>query len=113
MMVTLKSAVFISPSSLPPFPSVGGALVCESVGKADLLSDNINSKLSRDSVSLPSSCDSFPSLNTFSFGSSEVRRLLVNLIGPLWRYRPFGHVSSFLRGQLIFWLLVSAASSFG
>ena len=34
---TLKSAVFGSSSSLPPLVSVGGGLVCESVGKADLL----------------------------------------------------------------------------
>ena len=35
---TLKSAVFCSSSSLPPLVSEGGGLVCESVGKADLLS---------------------------------------------------------------------------
>ena len=34
---TLKSAVFGSSSSLPPLVSEGGGLVCESVGKADLL----------------------------------------------------------------------------
>ena len=39
---TLKSAVFGSSSSLPPLISEGGELVCESVGKADLLSDNFN-----------------------------------------------------------------------
>ena len=37
---TLKSAVFGSSSSLPPLISEGGGLVCESVGKADLLSDH-------------------------------------------------------------------------
>ena len=36
---TLKSAVFGSSSSLPPLVSESGGLVCESVGKADLLSD--------------------------------------------------------------------------
>ena len=30
---TLKSSVFVSSSSLPPLISVGGGLVCESVGK--------------------------------------------------------------------------------
>ena len=39
---TLKSAVFGSSSSLPPLISVGGGLVCESVGKADLLSDHFD-----------------------------------------------------------------------
>ena len=34
---TLKSAVFGSNSSLPPLVSEGGGLMCESVGKADLL----------------------------------------------------------------------------
>ena len=34
---TLKSAVFGSSSSLPPLVSEAGGLVCESVGKADLL----------------------------------------------------------------------------
>ena len=34
---TLKSAVFGSSSSLLPLVSEGGGLVCESVGKADLL----------------------------------------------------------------------------
>ena len=33
---TLKSAVFSFSSSLPPLVRVGGGLVCESVGKADL-----------------------------------------------------------------------------
>ena len=41
---TLKSAVFGSCSSLPPLVSEGGGLVCESVGKADLLSDHFDSK---------------------------------------------------------------------
>ena len=35
---TLKTAVFGSSSSLRPLVSEGGGLVCESVGKADLLS---------------------------------------------------------------------------
>ena len=40
---TLKSAVFGSSTSLPPLVSEGGGLVCESVGKADLLSDHFDS----------------------------------------------------------------------
>ena len=39
-------------SSLPPLVGPGGGLVCESVGKADLLSDHFDSKQSRDSVNL-------------------------------------------------------------
>ena len=53
---TLKSAVFGSSSSLPPLVSEGGGLVCESVGKADLLSDQFDSKLSREAVDLPLPC---------------------------------------------------------
>ena len=47
---TLKSAVFSLGSSLPPLVGPGGALVCELVGKADLLSDHFDSKQSRQSV---------------------------------------------------------------
>ena len=43
---TLKSEVFGSSSSLPPPVSEGGGLVCESVAKADLLSDHFDSKQS-------------------------------------------------------------------
>ena len=48
---TLKSVVFGSSSSLPQLVSEGG--VCESVGKADLLSDNFDSKQSSEAVDLP------------------------------------------------------------
>ena len=50
---TLKSAVFGSSSSLPSLVGPGGGLVCESVGKDDLLSDHFDSKQSRESVDLP------------------------------------------------------------
>ena len=50
---TLKSAVPGSSSSLPPLVGGGGGLVCESGGKADLLSDHFDSKQSRESVDLP------------------------------------------------------------
>ena len=42
MWSTPKSAVFGSCSSLPPLNSGGGGLVCESVGKADLLLDHFH-----------------------------------------------------------------------
>ena len=72
---TLKSAVFGTSSSLPPLVSDGGGLVCKSVGKADLLSDHFDSKLSRDDVDLPLICHTSPSFTTFAFRWSEVRRL--------------------------------------
>ena len=51
----------------------------ESVGKADLLSDHFDGKLSRESVDLPLTCHPSPSLTSFSFRLSEVRRLLLDL----------------------------------
>ena len=61
---------------MPPLVSESGGMVCESVGKADLLSDNFDSKPSREDVDLPLTCHPSPSFITFAFRSSEVRRLL-------------------------------------
>ena len=66
---TLKSAVFGSSSTLPPPVSKGGRLVCESIGKADLLSDHFDSKQSREAVHLPLTCHPSPSLTTYAFRS--------------------------------------------
>ena len=57
----------------------GGGLVCESAGKADLLSDHFDGKQSRESVDLPLTCHPSPSLTAVAFRSSEVRRLSLNL----------------------------------
>ena len=66
---TLKSTMFGSSSdlSLPPLTREGGGLVCESVGKADMLSAHFHGKQSRDPVDLPSTCHPSPSLTTFAF----------------------------------------------
>ena len=64
---TLTSAVFGTGSSLPPLFNEGGGLVCESVGKADLLSDHFDSKQSREAVDLQLICHPSPSLTTFAF----------------------------------------------
>ena len=56
---TLKSAVFFSTSFLPPLTGMGGGLVCGWVGNSDILYDNFDSKQSRDSVELWSSCYPF------------------------------------------------------
>ena len=61
-------------SSLPPLVNEGGGLVCESIGKADLLSDDFDSKQ-------PLTCHSLamcPSLTIFAFRLREVRRLLLD-----------------------------------
>ena len=52
--------------------------MCESVGKADLLSDHFNGKQSRESADLPLTCHPSPRLASFAFRSSEVRRLLLD-----------------------------------
>ena len=45
--------MFGSSPSLPLLVSEGGGQVCESVGKADLLSDHFHTKQSREAVDLP------------------------------------------------------------
>ena len=72
---TLKSDVCGTSSSLPPLVSEGGGLVCESVGKTDLLSDHSDIKQSREAVDMPLTCHPSPSLTTFAFRSREIRRL--------------------------------------
>ena len=93
---TLKSAVFGSGSSLPPLISDGGGLVCESVGKADLLSDHFYSKQSREAVDQPLTCHLSPSLITLAFRSVEVRRLLLDL-DPYGGTDPLGMFPLFLK----------------
>ena len=66
---TLKPAVFGTSSLLPPLVNEDGGLVCECVGKADLLLDHFDSMLSREAVDLPLTCHPSPSLITFAFRS--------------------------------------------
>ena len=70
--------------------------MCESVGKADLLSDHFDSKQSRESVDLPLTCHPSPSLTTFVFRPSEVRRLLLDL-DPYGGTDPLGMFPLFLK----------------
>ena len=99
---THKSAVFGFSSSLLLLVGGGGGLVCESVGKADLLSDHFHGKQSRESVDLPLTCHLSPSLTSFAFRSSEVRCFLLDL-------DPYGGSTHwvcflfFLRELLMFW----------
>ena len=74
----------------------GGGLVCESVGKADLLSDHFDSNQSREAVDLPLTCHKSPSFTTFAFRSSEVRRLLLDL-DPYGGTDPLGMFPLFLK----------------
>ena len=71
-------AVFGLSSSLSPLLGGGGGLVCESVGKADLLSDHLDGKQSMESVDLPLTCHPSMSLTSFASRTSEVRRLLLD-----------------------------------
>ena len=93
---TLKSAVFGSSSALPPLVREGGGLVCESIGKADLLSDHLDSKQSRETVDLPLTCHPSPSLTTFAFRSREVRHLLLDFY-PYGGTDPMGIFPLFLK----------------
>ena len=74
----------------------GGRLECELVGKADLLSDHFDSKQSRESVDLLVTCHPSPSLTTFAFRSSEVKRLLLDL-DPYGGTDPLGTFPLFLK----------------
>ena len=85
---TVKSAMFSTSSSLPLLVREGGGLLCESVGKADLLSDHFDSKQSKEAGDLPLTCHPSPSLTTFAFRSREVRCLLLDL-------DPYGGTDSF------------------
>ena len=95
-MVYPKSAVFGSSSALPPLVSEGGGLVCESIGKADLLSDHFDSMQSTEAVDLPLTCHPSPSRTTFAFRSREVRRLLLDL-DPYGGTDPLGMFPIFLK----------------
>ena len=99
---TLKSAVFGLSSLLPPLVSVGGGggLVCESVGKADLLSDHFDGKQSRESVDLPLTCHQSPSFTSLAFRSSEVKHLLSDL-DPCGGSDPMGMFPLFKRTDVL------------
>ena len=70
--------------------------MCESVGKADLLSNRFDSKPSREAVDLPLTCDPSPSLTTFTFLSREVGRPLLDL-EPYGGTDPLDMLSLFLQ----------------
>ena len=71
--------------------------MCESVGKANLLSDHFfDSKQSREAVDLPLTCHPSPSLTTFAFRSREVRSLLLDL-DPYGGTDPLGMFPLFLK----------------
>ena len=90
---TLVSAVFGSSSPmLPPFVQDGA--VSESVDKADMLSNNFDSKPSKEYVDLPLTCHPSHSLISFAIWPTEVRRPLLefDLYGvtyPLGRFPLF------------------------
>ena len=73
-LFTRKPAVFGLTSTLPPLVGGTGGLVCELVGKADLLSDHFWNLL----VCLLT-CHPSTRLTTFAFRSSEVRHLLLDV----------------------------------
>ena len=70
--------------------------MCESVGKADLLSDHFDGKQSRESADLPPIYHQSPSLATFANRSSEVMCLLLDL-NPHGGTDPLGMFPIFLK----------------
>ena len=65
--------------------------MCESVGKADLLSDHFDSKQSREAVDLSLTCHASSHLTTFAFWSREVRSVRVTrgaLVAHRYTYAP-------------------------
>ena len=81
---TLKSAVFGSSSSLPPLVSEGGELVCESVCKADQLSDHFDREQSREAVDLGLTFHPSPSLTTLICVQLKRGQESLVRLGPLW-----------------------------
>ena len=53
--------------------------MCESVVKADLLSDHFDGQQPKESVDLPLTCHPSPRLTSFALRSTEVRDLLLDL----------------------------------
>ena len=82
---------------MSPLVSEDGRLMCELVGKADLILDHFDSKQSREAVDLLLTCQPSPSLTTFAFRSSEVRRLLLDL-DLFGGTDPLGMFPLFLKG---------------
>ena len=76
--------------------------MCESVGKADLLSDPFDGKQSIVFVDLPLICHPSPRLTSFAFRSSEVKRLLLDL-DPYGAQTQWVCFIFFLRELLMFW----------
>ena len=105
------------PIDAPPLVREGGGVVCESVDKADLLSDHFDSRQSREAVDLPLTCHPSPSLTTFAFRSSEVRRPLLVLdpyggTDPLGMFHLFPKRTADVMAHLsvVFWRLVRLSS---
>ena len=103
---------------MPQLVSDRGGLVCESVGKADLLSDHFDIKQSREAVDLPLTCHPSPSFTTFAFKSRDVRRLILDL-DPYGGTDTLGMFSLFLkrtaavmapRFSVVFWWIVRLGS---
>ena len=88
--------MFGSSSAFPPLVGDGGGLVCESIGKADLLSDHFDSKQSRAAVDLQLTCHQSPSLTALAFRSREVRHLSLDM-DPYGGTDPLGMFPIFLK----------------
>ena len=101
---------------MPPLVCEGGGLVCELVGKADLLLDHFDSKQSRETVDQPLTyhLQVLPPMS-----SGRMRRLLLDL-DPYGGTDPVGMFPLFLKRtanvmsphlSVVFWRLVRLGSS--
>ena len=75
----MKDAVFGARSSIPPLVGNGGALVSDSVGKADLFLRHFDEKQSCDRIQIPQSCFPEAKFSKFAFRSGELRKILSGL----------------------------------
>ena len=79
--------------------------MCESVVKADLLSDHFDGKQSKEFVDLSLTCHLSVRLTSFAFRSSEFRCVLLDL-DPYGGSDLLGMFPAFLKRTTIFWSLV-------
>ena len=75
----LKHSLFGSDQATTPLRRSDGSLTFDSTEKARILADHFNSKMSRDSISIPSGCIPEPKLNSIAFKSFEIQKILENL----------------------------------
>ena len=75
----LKYSLFGTEQSVTPLKKPDGSVTFAGAEKAELLANYFNSKMSRNTVEIPSGCFPSPKLHSVAFRSSEVQKILQNL----------------------------------